>query len=191
MKINKDLVSGLKQFITNRRTAGLDPTSRGAIRVDLKHSDHLHFEGFAKEGGNFTVQIDEPKERFGESKGPTPLNYFLIGGGSCLTMQWAKLAIVDDLKIDGIEAIIRGHTAGRGLDSYFTDFAFDVMLTGSEDEQKIKKVAVEAERLCYVHNTLKRAVPVASTVSLNGKIVYSSTFGPAKQIETLPQQSTS
>ncbi len=177
MKVDKSHKPGLVKYIEDRKTITDKAKMAGTIRIDLKHVNHLNFHGIAKEGGNFTVEIDEPPERDGHGKGPTPLNYFLIGAGSCLLMQYAKMAVIEDLAIDDLEAIARGHT-DRRIDGYFTDFIFDIRMKGTESEEKVKQLAKESERLCFVHNTLKRAVPVITNVSLNDKIVYTSKLGP-------------
>ena len=183
MKVNKDLSPGLVEYISNRKKNTDRAKMAGTIRVDLKHVEHLHFHGIAKEGGNFTVDIDEPPERSGYGSGPTPLNYFLIGAGSCLTMQWAKIAAIEDLKVDNLSAIVRGHT-DRRIDGYFTDFIFDLYMDGAETKERIIEVAKEGERLCFAHNTLKRAVPVTTNIFYNGERILSTTSGPEDHART-------
>jgi uncharacterized OsmC-like protein len=179
VKVDKSKAMEIKSYLDNRRNTTDKSKMAGTIRVDLKHVEHLNLQGIAKEGGNFTVEIDEPPERGGYGRGPTPLNYFLIGAGSCLLTQWAKIAVIEDLKIDNLAAIARGHT-DRRIDGYFTDFVFDIRMDGTESEERIKRVAKDSERYCFVHNTLKRAVPVITNVTLNGKLVYTSTLGPVE-----------
>lgn len=181
VKVDKSHKPGLTAYIEGRKKTTDKAKMVGTIRVDLKHVEHLNLQGFAKEGGNFTVEIDEPPERDGYGKGPTPLNYFLIGAASCLMMQYAKIAVIEGLDVDSLEATARGHT-DRRIDGYFTDFIFDVRMTGSESEERIKEVAKESERLCFVHNTLKRAVPVITNVMLNDKVVYTSNMGPSQTV---------
>ncbi len=177
VKVDKNHAPGLKAYLDNRRNNTDKSKMVGTIRVDLKHVEHLNFQAIAREGGNFTVEIDEPPERDGHGRGPTPLNYFLIGAGSCLLMQWAKIAVIEGLNIDNLAAIARGHT-DRRIDGYFTDFVFDIKMDGKESEERIRQVAKESERFCFAHNTLKRAVPVTTNVTLNGKLVYASTSDP-------------
>jgi len=182
VKVNRELASGVTSYIENRKKTTDKSKMLGAIRVDMKHVEHLNFQGFAKEGGSFTVEIDEPPERSGYGRGPTPLNYFLIGAGSCLLMQWAKIAVIEGLNIDNLEATVRGHT-DRRIDGYFTDFVFDIRFEGDESEERIKQVAKESERLCFVHNTLKRAVPVITNIVMNGKLIHTTTSGPENNVQ--------
>lgn len=174
MKTHQEVAPVIAEYIKSRKNSS---RGKGAHRVDLKHIEHLNFHGSAREGGNFTIEIDEPAERGGEGLGARPTSYFLLGAGSCLLTQWAKLAVIENLKIEDLRAIIRGHTE-TGIDGYFTDFVFDVFLTGTESEDRIKEVAHESERLCFIHNTLKRAAPCLTNVSYNGKVVYTSNVGP-------------
>jgi hypothetical protein len=46
----------------------------------------------------------------------------------------------------------------------------------------MKEASRESERLCFVHNTLKRAVPVITNINYNGKLIYSSTLGPERVV---------
>jgi|GEM_PF-382141 uncharacterized OsmC-like protein len=179
VKFDKKLSGEIEAYINSRRNPSAQKTSMvGTIRVDLKHKEHLNFQGFAKEGGSFTLEIDEPPERGGHGRGPTPLNYFLLGIGSCLLMQWAKLSILENLGIDALEATVRGHI-DRRIDGSFNDIIVDIRIRGrSEEAEKIRRVAKDCERLCFVHNTLRRALPLTTNIELNGQAVYKSTVGP-------------
>ncbi len=188
MKMNRELAPEITKYIEGRRSEPGKARGRGAHRIDLAHVEHLTFQGIAKEGGNFTVTIDEPANRGGHGRGPRPSSYFLLGIGSCLLTQWAKLAVIENLNIDGLNAIIRGHTEA-GIDGYYTDFVFDITMSGGESEERIRQVAEESERLCFIHNTLKRAVPCTTNVSYNGKVVYTKTVGPTLLLALTPNSS--
>lgn len=179
MSMKKDLaaVPDIARHLDKRGDAAGTENMRGSHRIDLEHVEHLSFRGIAKEGGNFTVTIDEPVDAGGHGAGPRPTSYFLLGAGSCLLMQWAKLAMIKNLNLDNLRAIVRGHTNGA-IDGYFTEFIFDISVDSLESEEKIKQVAQESERFCFVHNTLKRGVRCITNVSLNGRSIYSNTAGP-------------
>lgn len=168
MSSSEDSLQKITQHIELRRKASGTSATKGSHRIDLEHVENLRFRGIAKEGGNFSVEIDEPADGGGRGLGPRPSSYFLIGVGSCLLMQWAKIALAENMNIDGLRAIIRGHTIS-GIDGRFSDFVFDISVDGNESEENIKHLATESERFCFIGNTLKRAVPCTTNVKLNGK----------------------
>ncbi len=144
------------------------------VRVDLKHIEQTKLE--AKAGG-FTIQIDEPAERGGTNTAPAPLNYFIMGAASCFLMQLVKVSMMKNLNVDGIEVIARGHLE-RVKKRKFTDIIYDITLIGSESPGNATELLHQAEEMCFVHQTLKDAIPVTSNMSLNGTPLTSHTLGP-------------
>lgn len=177
MKVDNSRKSGLASHIEERKKPASGDKLVGTVRVDIKHVEHLNFHAFDTDEPNSAIEVDEPVKRDGHGRGHSPLSYFLVGAGSCLLTQWAKIAVIEGLEIDNLDAIVRGHT-DRRIDGRFTDFVFDVRMTGNETAEKVRLAAKEAERLCFVHNTLKLATPVVTNVSLNDKVVYTSKLGP-------------
>ena len=52
------------------------------IRVDITHEEQKTFEAIYKtEDKTFQFLVDEPAVRGGQSKGPTPLGFFVAGAG--------------------------------------------------------------------------------------------------------------
>lgn len=83
-----------------------------------------------------------------------------------------------DLKIGTLEMTARGHVDLAKVGGHMTDVIYDVRLTGSENKEKLVEVLHEAEGMCFVHQTLKRAIPITANISLNGTDVTSHTVGP-------------
>lgn len=144
------------------------------IRIDLKQIEQLKFE--AKTQGGFTIFSDEPTQRGGTNFAPSSLNYFVFGAASCFLSQMTKVCIIKNLRVDGIEITARGHV--DRTKRKFTDFVYDVRLTGSETKENITELLYKAEEMCFVHQTLKDAIPVTSNVSSNGLAVATHTLGP-------------
>lgn len=146
----------------------------GTVRVDVRNVEQLKHEAKCRD---FNLTVDEPPERGGTNTGLNPLGYFLLGGASCFLNQLVKVAMVNKLNLDSLEITARGHikrTGGRE----FTDIIYDVRLVGSESDENLKDLLYEGEKRCYVHQTLKKAIPLTTNLSLNGKLVTSHTLGP-------------
>ncbi|MCL4343551.1 MAG: OsmC family protein [Nitrososphaerota archaeon] len=178
MKVNDDpvLMERIRKHMQERNGAGEE--LKGIIRVNIEHIEHLHFRGTATEGRGLSIDIDESPERGGEGNGVTPLETFLMGAGSCLLTQFAALIITGALKVDTMKATVSGNI-DRRVYGLFTGIEIEVWLTGSEDRKAIVDAAgtsgglcKNAQGLCYVHNTLMRAVSITTRVYMNGELVY-------------------
>lgn len=179
MKISRDrvLLDRINDHMKMRRSARDELP--GTIKVKLEHLEHLHFRGTASEGRGLSLDIDESPERGGQGNGVTPLEAFLMGAGSCSLTQWAALIISEGLKVDTLNATVTGQI-DRRVEGLFRSLTFDIMLTGSESVERIRGASGDAEGLCrtaeglcYVHNTLRRAVPIHTNVYMNGNLIYS------------------
>src|SRR5207245_698417 len=74
------------------------------------------------------------------------------------------------LAIETVSGTLRGRVHHR-VDGGFTDLVYDIQLTGEISDDAIKPLSAEAERYCYVHNTLRNAVPLTVRLHLNGRKV--------------------
>lgn len=173
MKIIPELKETLVKFDQGRTKGGQE---RGTLRTDLKNIEHLHHEATLRE---FTVTIDEPPKNGGTNTGPNPLGYFLIGAAACFFNQVAKVVIIRDLKVDTLEMTARMHVDLAKPGGHITDLIYDVKLSGTEDKTKLEEMLHEAEGMCFVHQTLKRAIPLTSNINMNGADVTSHTLSPS------------
>lgn len=156
----------IKEHIKKRNEARDDGFLFGSERIDLKGVGRLKFE--ARKGG-FKFLVDEPPERGGTDKAPNPLAYFIAGAASCLLNQYATLAIARDIRLDGIQLAARGHF-DRRLGGAFEEVVYDLKLESRATPESVVALSKEAERMCYAHNTLKKAgVKMVTNLYLNGK----------------------
>jgi uncharacterized OsmC-like protein len=164
---NKDeLVGIIKEHIRQRNEAKDAKFLFGAERVDLKRVEHLKFEVRKR---HFTFFVDEPAERGGTDEAPNPLAYFIAGAASCLLNQYATLAIARGIPLTDLELTARGHF-DRKLGGAFEEMIYDIRLSSKAATQSILSLSREAERMCYAHNTLKKAgVKMVTNLFLNGK----------------------
>ncbi len=138
----------------------------GAERVDLKKVSHLALEARKRD---FVFLVDEPPERGGTDRGPNPLAYFIAGAASCLMNQYATLAIARGVSLDRMELTARGHF-DRKIGGAFDEMVYDLRLESPAPEETILDLSKEAEKMCYAHNTLKKAgVKMVTNLFLNGK----------------------
>jgi len=159
---NSDLTEAVKRENSDRRSL-MNP-SIATHRIDIMMMERLRFEA-SFSGFRFT--IDEPRERGGTNAGLSPLAYFLAGAASCLMTQYMKLAEEKGIQIDSMKTIARGHF-DRRIGGAFTDIEYDINMRSPCNTDQMKSLTDEAEAMCYAHNTLKKAVLMKTSVTLNG-----------------------
>lgn len=172
MKVNLELKPVVKQYYDSRLNSKNNSFLRGTHRVDIEQLEHLTCEIKTRGGPKqYTLISDEPRERGGLEKGAAPLQYFLAGAGSCLLTQYARLAIAHDIAIDALALSVIGHI-DRSLDGAFTDIIFEVRTSSKEPKERIVGLALEAEKHCFVSNTLKKAIPTSTKVYNNAELLH-------------------
>lgn len=156
------------------------------FRADVRNLEQLKHEAKSSNDSHhsFNFRIDEPHGRGGTNSGLHPLGYFLIGAASCFLNQLVKAAVYMKLDLDSIEVTVVGHakTSSHAYQASgiheFTDFVYDIRATGSENNETLSGFLNEGENRCFVHQTLKKAIPLTSRLFLNGEQVLSHTLGP-------------
>jgi uncharacterized OsmC-like protein len=176
MKTVPELVEITKKVVAER--ASSKGQGQGTLRVDVKHRHQKTLEAaFKTESGEITFLIDEPRGRGGLGEGGNPLGYFLAGAGGCLLMQYVSLAIAEDLPIETLSMIVRGHIL-RQVPCHFQDIVYDIFIEGSVSEEQVERLVEEASHHCFVDNTLPKAMPVKTVIHLNDKEVLTRSRGP-------------
>ena len=144
---NTDFVAIVKNEDAERRS--LSEITIGAHRIDVELIEQLRFRA---PFGGVAFTIDEPSERGGTGAGLPPLAFFLAGAASCLMTQYAKLAIAEEVTLISMRATTRGHL-DRRIRGAFQDIIHEIAIESPASADTIKKIAREAELMCYVHNT--------------------------------------
>ena len=76
------------------------------MKVSLKYSENLHFTASARHFDD--IHIDEPESFHGTDKGPSPVEFFLIGIGGCLGSTFAYCLQRHNVEIDALEVVVDG-----------------------------------------------------------------------------------
>ncbi|MBM2810719.1 MAG: OsmC-like protein [Chloroflexi bacterium] len=140
----------------------------GTVRVDITHQAQKSFEAIYKsEDQSFRIAIDEPTIRGGQNQGPSPLGYFVTGAASCLAMQYMNVMQERPLPLESMKVLARAHNDRQAR--VFTDMVFQVSLTGPISPADAEALARDASKRCFVENTLEKAIPITTEVSLNGE----------------------
>lgn len=97
----------------------------------------------------FEVVVDEPEGAGGSGTGPQPTDLLLASVASCMAMSVAFIARKREIDLVGLEVLAVGH---------YDQLRFDrisVLIRSDTPAGVLQGLLGEAERVCYVSNTLR------------------------------------
>ena len=99
--------------------------------------------------GGFEIVVDEPETSGGTNTGPQPTDLLLVSIASCIALSMAFVARRRDIELLGLNVSVVGSYDGL-------KFArISVSITSGSSREVLERLLPEAERVCYVSNTLR------------------------------------
>lgn len=96
------------------------------------------------------IVVDEPAAYGGEGSGPQPTDLLLVSVASCLALSVAFVARKQGVELDGLDVKVVGTYEGL-------EFArIAASISSGTPRDVLEELVSEAERVCYVSNTLRR-----------------------------------
>ncbi|MGV9173528.1 MAG: OsmC family protein [Promethearchaeia archaeon] len=141
------------------------------MKVYLNHSENLHFIGSAREFSN--IHMDEPESFHGTNKGPSPVEYFLLGIGGCMASTFVFCCQKNEIEIHDISITIDGqltHREDRENLLQFQKIEGYIMFIpkhGEQNKQAIKQCINDFQKYCVVSNSLRQGIPLSVNVNWN------------------------
>ncbi len=168
VELNEILVEQVKQrmqYVAEHR-ADLKPWT---VTV-LVNKENGFLSSASRRGSDLVWYSDEPVDRGGTGKGPSPLSYFLSSLGFCQMVHYVEHCAAEGLSLGSLSMKVEGKVSPQ-KPVRFTDVIYEVQIQSSEDDDRIKRLARVAAEECYVTNTLKRSCSVKGSIFHNGKMV--------------------
>jgi putative redox protein len=97
----------------------------------------------------FEVVADEPESSGGGGTGPQPTDLLLASVASCMAMSLAFVARKRGIDLAGLEVRVVGRYDGLKFDR------ISVLISSDTSAEVLQGLLGEAERVCYVSNTLR------------------------------------
>ena len=98
----------------------------------------------------FEIVVDEPREHGGTDTGPQPTDLLLASVGSCIALSMAFAARKRGVELDGLDVEVVGTYRGLRFDRIVASISSDTA------REVLEELLPEAERVCYVSNTLRQ-----------------------------------
>nr|WP_245742087.1 OsmC family protein [Natrinema salaciae] len=108
------------------------------------------------EAGPFEWSFDEPESNGGTETGPTPVDVFLGGLASCLSLSTRYQANKRDASVDAI----RVDANARPEHGPVERIAATIRLATDEDDETVARIVDLAERGCHVSQLLRADLPL-------------------------------
>lgn len=108
--------------------------------------------------GNFEVVVDEPETSGGTDTGPQPTDLLLVSVSSCLALALAFVARKRGVELLGLDVTAVGRYAGLKFDQ------ISVSISSASPRSVVEDLLPEAQRVCYVSNTLRHQPELAVEV---------------------------
>ncbi len=137
------------------------------VTVIVKKEDDFLSEA-SRVGADLVWYSDEPKDRGGQGKGPSPLSYLLSSMGLCQFVHYAEHCIVDKIRLDSLEMKIDG-TFSVQRPRRLLDATYKVEIKSVVDDDKIRRLARSSADDCYVTGTMKQACKLTGVILHNGR----------------------
>ncbi len=166
VSLSKTLVEQVKrrtQYVKEHQ-AELKPWT---VTVSVKKEDGF-LSSASREGSDLIWYSDEPKERGGTGKGPSPLSYFLSSLGFCQMVHYAEHCAVEPLMLDSLDIRVEGEVSPQ-RPVRFTNVTYEAQIHSGEGDERVKQLARMAADNCYVTNTLRRSCKLKGIIFHNGK----------------------
>jgi putative redox protein len=135
------------------KTLTIKSESKAGIRVETSVRD-------------FEFVTDQPEEKNGTNKGPTPVEYLLGSLGSCICITCRMIADRMGMKIDSVKTEVEGDIDYEGMVNPdevrpgVGEIRMKVDLNGDLYEEGKQKIVERAEQSCPVTDTLKNQVNI-------------------------------
>jgi len=169
-------IDGIRAGIDHRRSTTDRAGLRGLDRVEIEVLDGLEY--WATNPHEAAVlRIGEPVARGGTGEGSSPLILFLAGASSCLMNQFIRSSVAEQLPVrfTGASAKVEfSRAVGGGLERITAEFRAE----GTLSDEQARALVEGAERLCYIHVTLRQAVRMTTVLIVDGVERVRSVTGP-------------
>jgi putative redox protein len=106
----------------------------------------------------FEIVVDEPEANGGTDTGPQPTDLLLASVGSCIALATAFVARRRGVELRGLDVTVVGTYRGLEFER------IEALISSETPREALERLLPEAERVCYVSNTLRHGPEL--TVSL-------------------------
>jgi uncharacterized OsmC-like protein len=110
------------------------------------------------DAGGFEIVVDEPEDSGGTNTGPQPTDLLLASLSSCFTLSLVWVAKRRGIELAGLQ--VNAVAEYQGMK--FTRIS--IAVTADTPREDLEQLIPDAQRICYVTNTLRQQPDLTFTV---------------------------
>jgi uncharacterized OsmC-like protein len=154
------------------------------LEADAETLERMRKEGHAR---GFTVYCDEAERIGGDNSAPPPLAYFGLSLAFWLLTQISRYGEMMKTKIDKAKVFVTARFKSEGsvlretVQAVGLGFETRCELESAEAPEKVAAVVRNAEKGCYVMQTILQPTPVERRFTLNGAVFEPDQFQRPQQ----------
>lgn len=139
------------------------------MKVTITYSEKMHFTAFARHFSD--IHVDEPESFHGTDLAPSPIEYFLIGTGSCFgstfiyCLQKHNIAI-ENLKIS-VDGILKHIGPKKRLRLIKINIEILINLKEDVPNKKFDLCRESFQEFCPISHVLTQGIPLNVKVTRN------------------------
>lgn len=125
--------------------------------------------------------VDEPVALGGSDAAMNPVELLLVALGTCQEITYAAYAAISGIPLESVKVRVNGELDIRGMLGLgenvppgYGSITFDTEIESPAGAEAVRELAAMVATHCPVLDTLTRAIPTESTVTLNGRALAPS-----------------
>ena len=132
------------------------------MKITLSYQGKQQFKAKARDFKE--IIIDEPASFHGDDQGPSPIEYFLIGTGSCISSSLIFCLNKNNIKFSNYEVVVEGKLKHKGpklllkLVQIFIQIRFDIEDKTSRDKVEYCKSIFQSH--CPLSDSIMHGIPI-------------------------------
>lgn len=139
------------------------------MKVALNYVEKMHFTASTRHFGE--IHIDEPESFHGTDFAPSPIEYFLIGTGSCIGSTYIYCLQKHDIPIENLKIIVDGTLKHNGPDKRLklVQISIEILVNLKEDvpNEKFDVCHKNFQEFCPISHTITQGIPLDIKVTKN------------------------
>jgi uncharacterized OsmC-like protein len=170
-------------FATINAVAAQPELAKFQFRVTNRWQSGTHsrtrVQSFSGAGGDqmrdteFIFDADHPKVLVGSDKGPTPVEFLLMGLASCITAGIANISAARGINLTEVESSVQGDIDLRGIlgisnevRNGYQQVRVNFRIKGDAPAEKLREIVEQSRKRSAVFDVLTKGVPVEVTTEV-------------------------
>jgi len=132
------------------------------MKVTLNYSEKMHFTAFARHFSD--IHVDEPESFHGTDLAPSPIEYFLIGTGSCIGSTFIYCLQKHNIAIENLKISVDGilKHIGPKMRLRLIKIDIEILINLKEDvpNEKFDSCHESFQEFCPISNVITQGIPL-------------------------------